>query len=193
MALRALRFIGGVDNASPARSELTDELIRSFAKTRLQAEPGAYVVLNSELPGFLRFGDLMIDRGRKHQAKPLAKLLLGHSKIPFINGSYESAGQLVRSVRTLLENAFAKDDHNIYIIGTTEKILSELWEKAGSAQPSEMAASKPRAGRPAQNPGSRARCRANYSCSFFLAARYRKISCRPLLAHPLKSNWSANS
>lgn len=145
MALRALRFVAGVDGVGPVRSELTDELIRSFAPTRLQASPAAYVVLNSELPGLLRFRDLVIDRGRKHEAKPLAKLLLGHTKIPFINGSYESSGQLVRSVRTLLENAFAKDDHNIYIIGTTEKILDELWEKVGSAQPNEPSASKARA------------------------------------------------
>jgi DNA-binding NtrC family response regulator len=149
MALRALRFFAGTDGLEPVRSEIGDELIRSFAKTRLQAQPAAYVVLNGDLPELSRFEDFVLDRGRKHQAKPLAKLLLGHSKIPFINGSYESSGQLVRSVRTLLENAFARDDHNIYIIGTTEKILSELWEKAGSAQPSEMAASKPRAGKPA--------------------------------------------
>ena len=148
VAIRSLRFLAGVDGVVPTRRELTDELIRSFAATRLQSAPAAYVVLNSELSGFLKFGDLVIDRGRKHEAKPLAKLLLGHSKIPFINGSYESSGQLVRSVRTLLENAFARDDHNIYIIGTSEKILNELWEKAGSVQPSEMAASKPRADKP---------------------------------------------
>ena len=149
MVLRALRFVAGVDGVAPTRSELSDELIRSFAATRLQSAPAAFVVLNSELPGFLRFKDMVIDRGRKHEAKPLAKLLLGHTKIPFIIGSYESSGQLVRSVRALLENAFAKDDHNIYIIGTSEKILDELWEKAGSAQPGEMAASEPRAGKPA--------------------------------------------
>ncbi|HLF83893.1 MAG TPA: sigma 54-interacting transcriptional regulator [Blastocatellia bacterium] len=149
MALRALRFVVGANGVGPARSELTDELIRSFAATRLQSSPAAYVVLNSELPGLLKFRNIVIDRGRKHEAKPLAKLLLGHTKIPFINGSYESSGQLVRSVRTLLENAFAKDDHNIYIIGTTETLLDELWEKAGSAQPGDLAASKLRAGKPA--------------------------------------------
>lgn len=149
MVLRALRFVAGADGGGPTRSELTDELIRSFGATRLQSAPAAYVVLNTELPGLSRFGDLVIDRGRKHEAKPLAKLLLGHTKIPFIKGSYESSGQLFRSVRTLLENAFAKDDHNIYIIGTSEKTLNELWEKAGSVQPSKMAASKVRAGKAA--------------------------------------------
>lgn len=135
MGFRALRFVHGAEWVGPMRTELTDELIRTFTKTRLQAQPAAYVVSNSELPGLLRFGDLVINRGRKHEAKPLAKLLLGHTKIPFINGSYESSGQLVRSVRTLLENAFNRDDHNIYIIGTTERILDELWEKAGVALP----------------------------------------------------------
>ena len=148
MGLRALRFVAGPDGVAPTRSELSDELIRSFAATRLQASPTAYVVLNDELPGFVRFNDVVIDRGRKHEAKPLAKLLLGHSRIPFINGSYESSGQLVRSVRTLLENAFARDDHNIYIIGTSEKILNELWERAGSAEPGDQVLSKGRTARP---------------------------------------------
>ena len=88
MALRALRFLAAADGIEPARSELTDEMIRSFAAARLQSAPAAYVVLNGDLPGLVRFKELVIDRGRKHQAKPLAKLLLGHSKIPFINGSY---------------------------------------------------------------------------------------------------------
>jgi DNA-binding NtrC family response regulator len=130
MALRALRFTAGADGVEPARSELTGDLIRSFAGARLQSQPAAYVVLNSELPGLLRFKELVIDRGRKHEAKPLAKLLLGHTKIPFIKGSYESAGQLIRSVRALLENAFQKDDHNLYIIGTSDQVFGELWEKS---------------------------------------------------------------
>jgi transcriptional regulator with GAF, ATPase, and Fis domain len=130
MALRALRFVAGASGIEPARSELTDEMIRAFAATRLQSSPAAYVVLNSDLPGLVRFKELVIDRGRKHEAKPLAKLLLGHSKIPFINGSYGSSGQLIRSVRALLANAFEKDDHNLYIIGTGEEVFHELWEKS---------------------------------------------------------------
>jgi DNA-binding NtrC family response regulator len=149
MTLRALRFVAGQDGVGPVRGELSDELIRSFAATRLQAQPVAFVVLNSELPALSRFENLVIDRGRKHEAKPLAKLLLGHSKIPYLNGSYESAGQLVRSIRTLLENAFAKDDHNIYVVGTSEKILEELWEKAGSGERTDRALSKGRTSRQA--------------------------------------------
>jgi transcriptional regulator with GAF, ATPase, and Fis domain len=144
MALRALKFIAGTGVTVPIRSELDDELICSFAKTRLQASPTAYVVLNTDLPELLKFKELLVDRGRKHEAKPLAKLLLGHTKIPFINGSYESAGQLVRSIRTLLENAFAKDDHNIYIIGTSEKIFQELWNRAGVEAKTEQLASRER-------------------------------------------------
>jgi DNA-binding NtrC family response regulator len=132
MGLRAVRFVAGPDGVDPVSTELDDELIRLFASRRLEAQPAAYVVLNDDLAGLSKFDDLVIDRGRKHEAKPLAKLLLGHARIPFVSGSYESAGQLVRSVRTLLENAFAKDDHNIYIIGTSERVLDDLLRKAGS-------------------------------------------------------------
>ena len=152
MALRALRFVASPDGIGPVRGELSDELIRSFAPARLQSQPAVYVVLNNELPSLVRFKDLVIDRGRKHEAKPLAKLLLGHIKIPFINGSYESSGQLVRSVRTLLQNAFNKDDHNIYIIGTSEKILDELWGKAGSSQPSERTSLRTGPDKPTSKP-----------------------------------------
>ncbi|HSB09186.1 MAG TPA: sigma 54-interacting transcriptional regulator [Blastocatellia bacterium] len=144
MDLRALRFLAGADGVGPARSELTDELVRTFATARLQSPPAAYVVLNTELPGLVRFNDLVVDRGRKHEAKPLAKLLLGYTRIPFINGSYESAGQLVRSIRTLLQNAFNKDEHNIYIIGTTEKIFNELWERAGGSNTNRQASAAQR-------------------------------------------------
>jgi len=154
MALRALRFSARQDGVEPVRSELGAELIRSFAKNRLQSQPTAYVVLNTELPELARFDDLVLDRGRKHEAKPLAKLLLGHSKIPLVNGSYESAGQLVRSIRTLLENAFAKDDHNLYIVGTSAEILEELWERAVSARPGDQAALKARKSKTASRPGA---------------------------------------
>ncbi|HZM90475.1 MAG TPA: sigma 54-interacting transcriptional regulator [Blastocatellia bacterium] len=154
MALRALRFSARQDGVEPVRSELGAELIRSFAKNRLQSQPTVYVVLNTELPELARFDDLVLDRGRKHEAKPLAKLLLGHSKIPLVNGSYESAGQLVRSIRTLLENAFAKDDHNLYIVGTSAEILEELWERAVSARPGDQAALKARKSKTASRPGA---------------------------------------
>ena len=135
MGLRAVRFVAGPDGVDPVSTELDDELIRLFARSRLESQPAAFVVLNDDLPGLSKFDDLVIDRGRKHEAKPLAKLLLGHARIPFVSGSYESSGQLVRSVRTLLENAFAKDDHNIYIIGTSERVLEELLRKAGTSGP----------------------------------------------------------
>jgi len=154
MALRALRFSARQDGVEPVRSELGAELIRSFAKNRLQSQPTVYVVLNTELPELARFDDLVLDRGRKHEAKPLAKLLLGHSKIPLVNGSYESAGQLVRSIRTLLENAFAKDDHNLYIVGTSAEILEELWERAVTARPGDQAALKARKSKTASRPGA---------------------------------------
>ena len=71
-----------------------------------------------------------------------------------VNGSYESAGQLVRSIRTLLENAFAKDDHNLYIVGTSAEILEELWERAVSARPGDQAALKARKSKTASRPGA---------------------------------------
>jgi len=130
MAVRALRLVAGRDGVEPVRTELDEEIIRAFARTKLQSDPTAYIVFNNELSEFTKIKDLVIDRGRKHEAKPLAKLLLGYSRVPAINGSYESSGQLLRSIRALLDNAFEKDDHNLYIIGANKEVFDELWKRA---------------------------------------------------------------
>lgn len=61
MGFRALRFVHGAEWVGPMRTELTDELIRTSTKTRLQAQPAAYVVSNSvvsEPAAISQHGDL---------------------------------------------------------------------------------------------------------------------------------------
>lgn len=123
MTLRALRF---TPDSEAIQSEIDPQRIRTLPKV------AAYVVASKDLLLLRNREDAVMDRGGKHLAKPLSKLLLGHEKIPLISGSYTSAGQLVRSIRTLLENAAREKDRNAYIIGAGEKIFEELWEKAGT-------------------------------------------------------------
>ncbi len=125
MTLRALRFSSG---SEAIQSEIDPQRIRSLAK------PAAYIVAIRDLSLLCTLEDAVMDRGGKHLARPLSKLMLGHEKIPLISGSYTSAGQLVRSIRALLENAARRRDRNAYIIGAAEKVFEELWEKAGMTE-----------------------------------------------------------
>lgn len=109
----------------------------------------AYLVRVADLGSLRAAGDAFIDRKRKHPAKALAALLLGQPRVPFIAGSFRSDGQLIRSVRTLLDGAAKRHDKNAYVIGIDDRLFDlvaarsretssggALWQAAaGSPQP----------------------------------------------------------
>src|SRR5688572_1627122 len=127
MSIRAILFASESENVPASRLELESDSIQTFAKSKPKQLPAAYAVKNEDLPVLEKFKDLVFHRGKKLEAKPLSKLLLGHSKIPLLTGSYKDAGQLVRSIRTLLKNA--KKDRNLYIIGANGDVFEELWRR----------------------------------------------------------------
>ena len=108
--------------------DLPLEAPQDLEKLTEKERPAALVVRSSNLPNLARFGSLVIDRGVKHPAKSLSQLLLKHQKIPLIDGRHRAAGQLKRSIRTLLRNASALGDRNLYIIGVGDEIFEELWQ-----------------------------------------------------------------
>jgi len=127
MSIRAVCFISDSDRFVASRLDLESDSIQVFAKSKPKQLPAAYAVRNEDLSLLEKFKDLVFHRGKKLEAKPLSKLLLGHTKIPLLTGSYKDAGQLVRSIRTLLKNA--KKERNIYIIGANEDVFEELWRR----------------------------------------------------------------
>ena len=92
--------------------------------------PAAYLVLAADLAPLRELTAAFIDRGRKHPAKALSAPLLGQSRMPLTVGAYRSGGQLVRSVRTLLRNATKTREHNVYVIGLTDRLLREVAKRA---------------------------------------------------------------
>jgi DNA-binding NtrC family response regulator len=124
--LRAVRFtIGGTvehcDLGGPQDAGLTRERDRA---------PCVLVLATDDLSRLPWTPGLLIDRGRKHAAKALAPLLLGHDRIPVIRGSYRSAGQLLRSVRALLDRALHTGDRNVYMLGVDPALFRRLWDGA---------------------------------------------------------------
>jgi transcriptional regulator with AAA-type ATPase domain len=110
------------------------EAPQDLEKLTEKERPAALVVRSSSLPFLKEFRDLVIDRGVKHPAKSLSQLLLQHQKIPLIDGRHRAAGQLKRSIKTLLKNAAALGERNIYVIGAGDEVFRELWQEPQSPE-----------------------------------------------------------
>ncbi|MFH0953764.1 MAG: sigma 54-interacting transcriptional regulator [Verrucomicrobiota bacterium] len=103
-----------------------------------QDRPAALVVRNEDLPVLrTQCGSHIVDCGSKHKKVPLSRILLKRKAIPILHGSYSSAGQLLRSVRTLLEHAALREDQNVYFIGAEDRVFNDLWRRASWTTPAD--------------------------------------------------------
>ncbi len=125
------------------RDEVSLETPQDLEKLKNQTPHAALVVRQQHLAKLSSFQDLVLDRGAKHPAKTLSQLLLGHDKIPLIDGRFRNLGQLQRSLRTLLENAGAAGESNLYIIGVSDQVFEPLWKKGREKKPVSPAAVTP--------------------------------------------------
>lgn len=130
MGIRAVQIIGKA--GSPTRSEIDIDSIQVFSRLRSSSTPAAYIIEETNLKKLEDFKDIVVNRGKKHPAKPLSALLLGHSRIPSINGGFQVAGKLLTSIQTLLKNAIKRNDQNIYVIGARPEVFEQVWERAES-------------------------------------------------------------
>ncbi len=131
MTLRALRLrgtAGGRDGPEPC--ELGPDLALALSTAKAGAVPVVYLLRNEDLSALRDHRELVVDRGTKHPAKPLARLLLGHDRIPLVQGRYTSAGQLLRSVRTLLDHAVRTAERNVFVVGAAQTVFDGLWATA---------------------------------------------------------------
>lgn len=140
--MEALKFSGRDIRAKPRRTALDpsahDVLTAVWAKER----PAVLVVRNPEVSRLCP-SDGVVDRGRKHHAMQLSRLMLGKEHIPLVRGTYSSAQQLVRGVRALLENAAERGDRNLYVIGADDDVFKALWLTAVPAPTAERTGSRP--------------------------------------------------
>ena len=97
--------------------------------------PAAFIIPVADLAPLRELGTVFVDRGRKHAAKSLSEVLLGHERVPIVDGRFAVAGQLERSVRTLLENARRESDRNAYVIGVADRLFTDIARKARSDSP----------------------------------------------------------
>ncbi len=129
MTLRAIRVWARMGQSRPERCELGPDLEAAMLRARADA-PVAFLICEDDAGRLESCRHLLIDRGRKHPAKPLASLLLGHDRIPFIRGGHTSPGQLLRSLRTLLARAIEVEDDNLFLIGASGPAFEEVWARS---------------------------------------------------------------
>lgn len=142
MKIEALKFLAGPSGELPRRVHLDAGGPEDLAQALDAGVPAAFVIPAGALERFRQFDDLVIDRGAKHKASGLSRYLLGKEKIPLIQGSFVDGGQLKRGVRTLLSNAVAKREKNVYLIGTGDALFQAVWEQAGRAQQGKVTAER---------------------------------------------------
>lgn len=116
------------------RKDIALETPQDLEKIKNRTLPAVLVVRQPHLATLARFQDLVIDRGSKNPAKTLKQLLLGHAKVPILDGRFRNPGQCQRSIRTLLANALEAGDSNLYIIGVSNEVFEPLWKKAADRE-----------------------------------------------------------
>ena len=132
MNLQALRFLSRSPGGRPVQTSIDAQSSAAFAKSVAGDGAGAFVVRTRDLEPLRRFDDVIIDRGVKHKAKPLSKLLLGQKRIPIIDGNYTHPGRLTRAVRGLLLRAVKHGEHGHYVVGVTDALFEKLWNGHGT-------------------------------------------------------------
>jgi DNA-binding NtrC family response regulator len=134
MTLRAIRVSAALGRDGPERCDLGPNPGQALAAAKAESGPIALVICDDDLPRLDECRDLIVDRGRKHPAKPLAPLLLGQQRIPLIRGGHTSPGQLLRSLRALISRAVTSGDENAFLVGADAAAFGELWARAADPE-----------------------------------------------------------
>lgn len=136
-------------DAGPVPASVSPRQMRDKLLAVLSAGPAAVVVKNADVPAVLAaLGDCVADRGAKHPAVRLTRLVLGQQGILAIRGSYTSAGHMLGSLRTFRRNAIRRSEEPRCIIGVDEGVFEEAWRRE---PPADAAADAAGAGR--ETPG----------------------------------------
>ncbi|NQT51884.1 sigma-54-dependent Fis family transcriptional regulator [bacterium] len=151
MKIDAIRFSAGSEQG-PLRTSLHVADIPSLKKQEAEQLPLVYVVANQDVPRIGEAGGAVRPPARKNPHKGLARLVLRKEGIPVVKGSYRAAGQLRRSVNTLLRNADEAHDRNLFIIGVARGIFEKLWGQAIEPPAPRAAATSGASDRSSQRP-----------------------------------------
>lgn len=120
----------GRDGIRLIQQGLGAEFTQVTAGVRSLDHAVVHLVRVKQLPQIRALGAGLVDCGKKHPAKPLSSILLGRDRIPVLDGGFKNSGQLLRSLRTLIQNASDSDDRNQFVIGVADDLFDRLWTQA---------------------------------------------------------------
>lgn len=130
MKISSLKFALEDGKLCIAARELDASGPQRFENDLVQETRVVLVVKSSDLESIAEFKDLIVDRGRKHPAIELSRLLLKRGKYPgkilALRTDYTMVGRLKGSIKTLLEKIEKADEETLCIIGTSEEMFDEL-------------------------------------------------------------------
>ena len=131
MSFKTVRIIVAAGGRTlKVRSEPGSDPAQAFAKLKARGDYGVYVVRDVDLGPLRRSPDVFLDRKSKDVRKELAKVMLGHPKIPFVSGGYGLKGRLVQGAEALLRKAAAGGEENVYVVGASDEVFEALWREA---------------------------------------------------------------
>jgi hypothetical protein len=116
------------------RVVLTPEAVVGMSSTGLGKHAAIYVVTDSELEtlaGVLPAG-VLIDRGTKHPARPLAVSVGRQPGLVCLRAGYRLAGQAERGIRSLRERLGTGSPGSRYLIAVGPAIFEALWNRGST-------------------------------------------------------------
>jgi hypothetical protein len=137
MKIQALNFLSHIPER-PQRVTLdadSPEVLKNALKTDA---PAAFLLATGDLQYFRKFADLVVDRRKQLKPKSLSMYLLRKDKIPLIESLYSNVGQMKRGIRTLLANAVAIGERNVYMIGADDSLFRKTCKHAAEFPPGKI-------------------------------------------------------
>jgi hypothetical protein len=139
MKIKALNFTLENGELSIKGQELDASSPQKLENDLEQEARVVLVVRNNELERIAEFKDLVVDRGRKHPAVELSRLLLRSGKYPgkalALRTDYTVAARLKGSIKNLLLKMEKNDEINLYLIGASEEVFDELHQDSNEVSP----------------------------------------------------------
>jgi len=128
--MRCLKLTHGDDRLEPCEIADSRDALGALLDTASAGTPAAILVRQGDLWLFDRMERRISGPKKKHRAKELSAYILGKTGTPIVDFPTHSPGQLLRSVRTALENAAAAGERKAFVIALGT-VFDDLWEDAG--------------------------------------------------------------
>ena len=89
-------------------------------------EPTIFLINTDDMTILSGAKEMVVNRGKKHPAKPLSFYLLKKDLIPLIDGNFTGHNQVKRSLRAFLKNAEKAGEKKLFLIAAKPDIFSSI-------------------------------------------------------------------